>query len=104
MTRFHLRSAADILSVLLLDRNPEGDLNLLLTSLEAGLPSAALGLLQIPITLNRGEYLTLFRARIINVGQLWSLAPTQLKELLGERRAKQLEAFRPKQQAGHTAA
>lgn len=103
LSRFHLRAAADILSVLLLDRNPEGDLNLLLTSLEVGLPSAVLGLLQIPITLNRGEYLTLFAASITNVAELWSLDPTRLKEFLGERRAKQLEVFRPKQK-GHTAA
>lgn len=104
LTRFHLRSAADILSILLLDRNPEGDLNVLLTSLEVGLPSAALGLLEIPVTLNRGEYLTLVSAKITDVGRLWSADTAQLKRILGQRRAAQLETFRPKEQAGHTAA
>ena len=72
--------------------------------LEVGLPSAALGLLKIPLALNRGRISRVVGAKIVSVGQLWSLDATQLKRLLGDRRAAQLEAFKPKPQAGHTVA
>ena len=57
ITRFHLQSASNILAVLLLDKNPQGDLDALLTRLEFGIPTVAIKLLELPMALTRGEYL-----------------------------------------------
>jgi len=95
MTRFHLRSAADILSVLLLQQHPEEELNALLTQLEAGLPKDAIELLGIPLALNRGEYLSLYIAGIKTAEDLWAASENSLKNTLGDRRVSDLEKVRP---------
>ena len=95
MTRFHLRAAADILSILLVQRNPEQDLNILLTQLEFGLPKQAIGLLALPLGLNRGEYLGLWAAGIKTVDEVWAAPVDLLKRVLGDKRASGLDKFRP---------
>ena len=64
-TRYHLRSAAEILQVLVLDAalDPE-DVERLLVQLEEGLPRDALSLLDLPVELTRGEMLNLYRQGI----------------------------------------
>jgi helicase len=59
-TRFHLRSAHRILAALF-PQHPGflSAIDELLTRLEAGLPACALPLLSLPVTLNRGQYLSL---------------------------------------------
>ncbi len=54
-TRFHLRSASEILSILLVERHREEEINSVLKQLEVGVPAGALGLLELPLSLNRGE-------------------------------------------------
>lgn len=98
-TRFHLQSAASILAVLLLGKNPQQDIDSVLKQLEIGIPAYALDLLRLPITLTRGEYLRLAEQRILNPAQLWA-APTELlTSILGKDRVNELERFRPKEAA-----
>jgi hypothetical protein len=62
-TRFHLRSAHQILRALFPDR-PEflASVDDILQRLEFGLPSNALALTKLPISLTRGQYLALTNA------------------------------------------
>lgn len=96
LTRFHLQSASNILAVLLLDKNPQADLDILMKRLEIGLPAEGIDLLDLPLTLTRGEYLNLLKSGVRNAGELWSSSPDLLERSLGKERAAQLERFRPK--------
>jgi len=96
LTRFHLQSASNILAVLLLDKNPQADLDILIKRLEIGLPAEGIGLLDLPLPLTRGEYLNLLKSGVRNAGELWSASPDLLERSLGKERAAQLERFRPK--------
>jgi len=95
-TRFYLRSAQQIIAVLVTD-----DTSILtaiddtLRSLEAGLPRECLGLLDLPIALNRGQYLALNANGTKTVQEVWKLPLAQLIPLLGERTAQELEKKRP---------
>ena len=63
VTRFHLRSAYQILSTLFPDQSEYMmALDELIRRLEFGLPSAAIPLIEIPLALDRGEYLALYQA------------------------------------------
>jgi len=84
------------LAVLLLDKNPQADLDILLTRLEIGIPAEGIDLLKVPLPLTRGEYLNLLRSGVRNVAELWSASPDLLVGSLGKERAAQLERFRPK--------
>jgi replicative superfamily II helicase len=62
-TRFNLQSAFDIANLLLLGKGPnEEEVDQLVKRLEVGLPESALGLLNLPARLTRGEYLELHSA------------------------------------------
>jgi hypothetical protein len=100
LTRFHLQSASNILAVLLLDKNPQGDLDALLMRLEFGIPAEVIDLLELPMALTRGECLNLLNGGIRNPPELWSAATDLVMRLLGEGRAAQLERLRPKQGIG----
>jgi helicase len=90
-TRFHLRSAQQLLSVLLVGQSPDEDaFDRMLKRLEEGLPSDALPLLELPLRLTRGEYLTLWRAGILSAGAVWDLGADGLDRLLGRTRALEL--------------
>ena len=95
--RFHLRSAAEIGSLLLMQNGPaEGEVDEILRRLELGLPTEALPLLALPLTLLRGEYLALLGAAVKEPKDVWTLDSERMKGLLGGRRAAQLEGHRPK--------
>lgn len=94
-TRFHLQSASDIIAILLLDKNPQAELAELLVQLEVGLPRDALPLLQLPMTLTRGEHLNLISLGVMTPEQLWGAELETISKALGESRAKQIEKFRP---------
>ena len=96
LTRFHLQAASNILAVLLLDKNPQGNLDVILTRLELGIPVEAIGLLDLPMSLTRGEYLNLSSSGIRNAAELWTASPDLVVRSIGEARAAQLERFRPK--------
>jgi replicative superfamily II helicase len=95
-TRFHLQSAANILAVLLLGKNPQVEIGTVLKQLEIGIPANAIELLRLPLTLNRGEYLGLVANGIANLPQLSVASKESLERILGKARAGQLEQFRPK--------
>jgi helicase len=95
-TRFHLRAAHQIASILFIDRGPdETSIENLLKQLEEGLPVSALGLLAIPVELTRGEYLSFFKAGVTTVNDLWKLNFEKISEILEPDRALEIEKFRP---------
>ncbi|QIR36799.1 DEAD/DEAH box helicase [Tolypothrix sp. PCC 7910] len=89
-TRLYLQSAYDIVSLLLLGKGPdEIAINTILQQLEFGLPADALCLINLPVTLSRGEYLALYQAGYVTSKEvLQSLE--KLPPLLSETRIKQL--------------
>jgi len=95
-TRFHLRSAFQIASMLapISIPNPEG-MDALLRQLETGIPAKALDLLRLPVPLGRGEYLALIGAGVTKVSEVWVMSPDQIETVLGPERVKQLERYRP---------
>jgi hypothetical protein len=103
LTRFHLRSAADLLSILLLGKTQGEEIDLAVKQLEIGLPSSALPLLDLPIDLTRGECLGCMAAGLVDPNSVWRADPQLMQSILGKRRSAQLEAFRPPQ-AKNTAA
>jgi len=65
VTRFYLRSAYQIVNVMYLGAGPnEESIESLLKQLEVGIPAEALPLIEIPVPLERGEYLALYNANI----------------------------------------
>lgn len=92
-TRFFLGSASQIALLL----RPSGTLTAeslaaLMKQLEAGLPEDVLGLLDLPLSLIRGEYLSLKNAGLTTVDAVKAAPPEQLAQILGQTRAKGLIA------------
>jgi replicative superfamily II helicase len=90
-TRYHLRSVADILQVLILDAAFDADrFDRLLIQLEEGLPEHALELLRLPILLTRGEMLELHRQGLASAEALKGSVSHALASILGKARADEL--------------
>ncbi len=95
-TRFHLRSAHQIMMVMLIDKGPSAEsVETLLKQLETGVPASALDLLSLPLSMSRGEYLALYQAGITTVSDLWARPPDSLAPIVGASRWECLEQFRP---------
>lgn len=95
-TRFHLRSVHRIANVLFVGQGPTDEsVEGLLRQLEVGIPGEALGLLALPVALERGEYLALFGMGARNPGDVWDLPQDELARLVGASRARQLRDVRP---------
>jgi helicase len=97
-TRFHLRSARQIVALLLV--NPpvfEEEIDTLILQLESGIPADVHDLLKLPADLPRGDYLALRTANVMTCEQLWSLTHERIKEILGHVTAARLESLRPQQ-------
>lgn len=92
-TRFHLQSASNILTVLLLGKNPQAEIDEVLAQLEIGIPANALDLLRLPISMTRGEYLALINNGILKVAHLWGTSRELLERILGKDCAHDLERF-----------
>ena len=97
LTRFHLRSAADLLSILLLGRTQGEEIDLVVKQLEIGLPASALPLLDLPIDLSRGECLGCMAAGLVDPDSVWKADPLLMQSILGKQRSARLESFRPPQ-------
>jgi len=70
LTRYYLRSAHEISIHVLENPINENDVEIILRRLELGLPQDLMGLVELPFTLERGEYLALFENGIITKEQL----------------------------------
>jgi replicative superfamily II helicase len=87
-TRFHLRSAHQILSVLFVEEGPsEEAIEALLRRLEVGIPAGALRLLDLPVSLSRGEYLALFSRGVDAADKVWAMPTRDLASIIGSGRA-----------------
>jgi len=94
-TRFHLRSAFDIASLLLVENGPgESEIEMLLKCLETGIPADLHGLLDAGVSLDRGECLALGAANVRTAAQLATAEPSVLEQVLGRERAKAVLASR----------
>ncbi len=99
-TRFHLRSAFQIATALFPEYGAQGEqVDILIKRLEVGLPVDALGLLDLPISLERGEYLALYRQGIKMAVEVWQLSQEELTRTVGRAKAKLLEPKRPQKGA-----
>jgi ATP-dependent DNA helicase len=95
-TRFHLRSAHQIAALLFIDGAPSADaVDTMLKRLQVGIPEDVLPLLELPITLTRGELLALRAAGVRTADGFWALPPPSLEAILGATRSKQIAASRP---------
>jgi helicase len=98
-TRFHLSAAHRLTHILFVSGGPtEETIDRLLRQLEIGLPAQALGLVDIPVDLTRGDYLALLSAGIQNPDQVWQRSDEQLLQILGPLVGRLLSAKRPKSQ------
>jgi replicative superfamily II helicase len=94
-TRFILGSAYQIADIILLNQGPTGDqIEILIKQLEVGLPSDAIGLLSIPLPLERGQYLALHNLGAKNVEDLCSLSDITVRDILGDQLIKQLKKLK----------
>lgn len=92
-TRFHLRSAIQIVSLLIPDPlkfNEEVDA--LLNQLEVGIPKAAIPLIGIP-GIRRGDILALYKAGITSPNDLKGLSELELLEMLGPDASGRIHGF-----------
>ena len=84
-TRFHLRSAYEIASVMMIQGCPDdASLDELLRRLQVGIPATLLDLLVLPVPLSRGAYLALQRYGIVNRAQLSAMPEAKVAEIIGE--------------------
>ena len=95
-TRFHLRSAHQIATVMFIGRGPsEKDIENLLKQLEVGIPADALPLLEVPIPLSRGQYLALRAAGVKNRADLCTVSEEKIRAILGTELARSVAKLRP---------
>jgi replicative superfamily II helicase len=95
-TRFHLRSARQIVALLLAGApDLEEQIDRVLRQLELGIPAEILDLVELPVTLERGQYLALRQAGVRTRADLWAMASERLRSTIGIAAAERLEALRP---------
>lgn len=96
-TRFHLRSAIPIANLILIDKAPSGQsLETLLKQLEIGIPADMLRLLEVPIALERGEYLALYNANIRTAETFLASDKETITSSLGKLRFAEIEQIKLK--------
>lgn len=82
-TRLFLRSAFGIVNLLLLGEGPdEKKIDELLIRLEYGIPVEAIGILDLPISLTRGEVLDIYRAGVFSKEEFIELEEDEKKNYL----------------------
>jgi hypothetical protein len=74
----------------------EDAIDRLLRQLEIGLPADALGIVDIPVDLGRGDYLALVNAGIRTVEQIWQHSDEQVLQMLGRLVGRLINSKRPK--------
>lgn len=100
-TRFHLRSAHQILAVLF-PAQPQflAGLDEILLRLEMGLPAGALALTKLAVPMGRGQYLALFNEGCRSIDEVGRLSKAQLAKCIGATLADRL---RPDDSVGDAA-
>jgi helicase len=95
-TRYHYGSAYQIVSLLLMQNGPDQDaVEKLLRQLEVGIPEDALELLNLPVSLTRGDYLELHKAGIKTPNDVWAADRDKLETILGKALASKIHLARP---------
>lgn len=83
-TRFHLRSARQIVSLLLIaEQSFEEGMDMLLQQLEIGVPADTLELLALPVRLERGDYLRLRAAGLTSPALVTQATREQIEQAAG---------------------
>jgi len=95
LTRFHMQSAAELLSILLAGKITLPDVDLVIKQLEVGIPLDLMQLLDLPVPLTRGEYLSLRLLNVKAVADIWSMDKAALKLAVGSTSFARLEVSRP---------
>jgi replicative superfamily II helicase len=94
-TRFHLRAAHEVLSVLFVTGGPsDASIEMLLDRLEFGLPAGAMPLTKLSVPLTRGEYLALSQNGFASVDAVLAASDDQLASILSPARASAIAAVR----------
>jgi replicative superfamily II helicase len=94
-TRFHLRAAYQIAAVLFADYGAHGEvIDVLIKRLEQGLPADALPLLELPILMERGDYLALYETGARTAADVWKISDGELVKVLGNQKASKLKTKR----------
>ena len=91
-TRFHLRSACKIVSLLVSIPNFEEEIDKFLIQLEKGIPAEIFDLVNLSPVLNRGEFLALKFAGIRNQDEFLKRTADQIGEILGSQTVKKFES------------
>jgi helicase len=100
-TRFHLRSAHQILAALFPDQQEfVKGLDEILYRLELGLPHGALVLTQAPVRMTRGQYLALFAMGVRSLSDLENLNDDNLRMAVGVSTAELLRSSTTHAQTG----
>jgi helicase len=92
--QYILRSANEILAIILGGTISSDEIEALLTQIEIGLPADGLDLTRLPVSMTRGEYLALYNAGIRSVSHVWATSTEVLRVTLGKKRAVEVERFR----------
>ena len=96
-TRFYLRSAYQIANIMFIENGlDEESIENILKQLETGLPSEALNLLYIELTLERGEYLQLLQRNIKSQDEFWALSVESLNGILNSSKLDKFQEMKSK--------
>jgi replicative superfamily II helicase len=95
-TRFHLRSARQIVALLLAGTpDLEAQIDRVLRQLEVGIPADSIDLLDLPLTFDRADYLALRHAGIRTRAELWAAPSDAVRTAVGNDKASRLDSLRP---------
>ncbi len=95
-SRFRLRSAYEIAVEAQPSVCPDPqEMDVLTRQLEVGIPPSLVPLLEMPLTLTRGEYLALGDAGITTADELWAAEPDFLRSILSAATVTRIEQHRP---------
>lgn len=91
-TRLYLRAAHGVADILLFGEGPDEEtIDALVQRLEVGLPEDALGLMDLPVDLTRGECLSLYNAGHSTIEAVTALPAEELELYVGQRKSKRLQ-------------
>lgn len=95
-TRFHLRAVYQIAAILFADYGAHGEaIDILIKRLEQWLPSDALPLLELPLQMERGDYLALYQSGAKSPSDVRKFSDDEIKKILGPQKTNRLKVKRP---------